>query len=389
MTRRILRAISVKQPFADLIVRGIKDVENRAAPVGYRGPLLIHASRNVNRSAMKRYGYDGRDVPTGAVVGAVELADCTEERGSEWHLRGQTGWYMRDARRLWKPIPFKGNVGLLKVPASRIGEALVRSRRPRPGEVLEIFSFGYFGWGSATRQLIAVADAVESARGFGPPVFVDVRLRRAVRAEGFRDRSFENLLGLERYRWMRTLGNLSIRSGECTIRIAAPEAAEQLLDLALDKRGEGRRIIFFCACETPRRCHRHVVARLVLRAAQRRQVTARIAEWPGGPAPTKVALELRASPTVYYGILGKQVWLPLPKPMALAEVGAIPFGSVARLNARGRRPALVTLGKVRPMHGRWCAEALVAEDEGEGWTVVDAARSGRRDRLVLGHGALA
>jgi hypothetical protein len=220
-------------------------------------------------------------------------------------------------------------------------------------------------------------------------VFVDIRLRRAVRAKGFRENAFENLLGFERYRWMRTLGNLSIRTGENTIRISAPEAAEQLLDLALDKRGEGRRIIFFCACDTPRHCHRHVVARLVLRAAYRRQVTARIVEWPGGPVPTDVALELCVSPMEYDGIVGNKVWLPLPKTMALAEVGAIAFGSVVKLQARGRGPALVVLGKVRPQRGRWCIEALLAEEEGEGWTVVDAARSGRRERLALGHGALA
>ncbi len=35
-----------------------------------------------------------------------------------------------------------------------------------------------------------MVDAVEHARGFAPPLFVDVRVRRSVRALGFRDRAF-------------------------------------------------------------------------------------------------------------------------------------------------------------------------------------------------------
>ena len=39
-----MKALSVRQPWAHLIVTGIKRVENRFWETPYRGPLLIHAA---------------------------------------------------------------------------------------------------------------------------------------------------------------------------------------------------------------------------------------------------------------------------------------------------------------------------------------------------------
>ena len=48
-----------------------------------------------------------------------------------------------------------------------------------------IFSWGYWGWGNATDQLVHGIDAAESERGHSPPIFVDIRIRRTGRAKGF------------------------------------------------------------------------------------------------------------------------------------------------------------------------------------------------------------
>ena len=58
---------------------------------------------------------------------------------------------------------------------------------------LTLFTWGYYGWGNATEQFIESVDAVETSRGFKPPVFVDVRIQRSGRAEGFKGAAFENL----------------------------------------------------------------------------------------------------------------------------------------------------------------------------------------------------
>src|SRR4051812_7144928 len=103
---------------------------------------------------------------------------------------------------------------------------------------LTAFSWGFWGWGSATRQLVRAVDAVESARGFRPPIFVDIRFRRSGRAAGFRGDAFEKLLGRKRYRWMQSLGNKNFGSSR-KVAIAYPKSAYQLLDLVLDASDRG------------------------------------------------------------------------------------------------------------------------------------------------------
>src|SRR5689334_19769244 len=77
-----LRALTVRQPWADAIVDGYKGTENRSQgfPKRYRGLLLIHAglSRALSgaRDPRVRGVYDLhqiRDMPLGAVIGLVTV----------------------------------------------------------------------------------------------------------------------------------------------------------------------------------------------------------------------------------------------------------------------------------------------------------------------------
>jgi hypothetical protein len=131
-----------------------------------------------------------------------------------------------------------------------------------------IFTFGYYGWGNHTPQLVEAVDTVERSRGFEPPLSVDIRIRRTVRAKGFQGNAFEKLLGQDRHRWMKSLGNkfIQTRTGP-NIQIAEP--ADELLDLAIESANHKLRLLFFCSCQWPREngeiaCHRMTVAGLVL-----------------------------------------------------------------------------------------------------------------------------
>src|SRR5689334_5628512 len=95
---------------------------------------------------------------------------------------------------------------------------------------LTLFSWGYEGWGNATRELLKATAAVESARGFDPPAFADIRASRAVRAEGFRDRAFESLVG-HRYRWIQGLGNARILERRGPMRLVEKNDVLELLGL--------------------------------------------------------------------------------------------------------------------------------------------------------------
>src|SRR5262245_44722565 len=138
-----------------------------------------------------------------------------------------------------------------------------------------LFTWGYWGWGNATPQLVEVVDAVEQNRGCQPPLFVDVRTRRSVRAKGFQGNAFAKLLGPDRHRWMKSPGNkyIKTRSGP-RVQTAGTAAARELLDLAAELADEGQRLLFFCSCPFPRwdgktACHRETVAGLVLKAAKK------------------------------------------------------------------------------------------------------------------------
>lgn len=44
----IPKALSLRQPWAWAVVHGYKDVENRSWSTKHRGPLLIHASKQLD-----------------------------------------------------------------------------------------------------------------------------------------------------------------------------------------------------------------------------------------------------------------------------------------------------------------------------------------------------
>jgi hypothetical protein len=95
---------------------------------------------------------------------------------------------------------------------------------------LTLFTWGYWGWGNATRELVRAVDAAEARSGFEPPLFVDIRILRSVRAVGFNGTNFERLVGPHRYRWLRDLGNLTVLEGRGgKVRIKDPNAAATLL----------------------------------------------------------------------------------------------------------------------------------------------------------------
>jgi hypothetical protein len=105
-----MMAISIKQPWAFLIVRGWKDIENRAWSTDYRGPLLIHASKNVDRAAYQVLPRAMGAKETGGIVGIAELVDVVTESASPW-FEGTYGFVLRDAR----PLPFVALRGALKL----------------------------------------------------------------------------------------------------------------------------------------------------------------------------------------------------------------------------------------------------------------------------------
>ena len=92
-----MRALSIRQPYAEQILRGGKRVEYRSRPTRIRERFYIYAAiRPGPTHEFESLGLEPGDLPTGVILGTADLVDCTKGRkGYEWHLR--------DPARLSKP----------------------------------------------------------------------------------------------------------------------------------------------------------------------------------------------------------------------------------------------------------------------------------------------
>lgn len=120
--------ITIKQPWASLIVHGIKDIENRTWPcpdkyIGQR--VLIHASLKPDREPYMIFNDVQADAidncimdvcgyykQTGAIIGSVEIVGCSINHPSIWAEKGCWNWVLKNAVLFDKPIEnVKGKLG--------------------------------------------------------------------------------------------------------------------------------------------------------------------------------------------------------------------------------------------------------------------------------------
>ena len=122
-----MKALSIRQPWAWLIVNGHKDIENRTWRTRERGTILVHASQGMTaqeyadvRSFLFLRAMDidlpyREDLERGGIVGQVDIVDCVAQSASPWYM-GAVGFVLANA----KPLPFrplKGALGFFEVPA--------------------------------------------------------------------------------------------------------------------------------------------------------------------------------------------------------------------------------------------------------------------------------
>lgn len=71
-----MKVITIKQPFASLIAEGLKKYEFRSWRTKYRGDILIHAGKGVDKKAMKRYEHLNLEYPAGCILAKATITDC-------------------------------------------------------------------------------------------------------------------------------------------------------------------------------------------------------------------------------------------------------------------------------------------------------------------------
>lgn len=127
-----MKVLSLTEPYATLIKKGIKTIETRSWKTNYRGKLYIHASstkipkvyRN-NEELMTLI--DLNELNYGNIICSCELVDCIEmtddfiddikvNKKNEYitgvYSSGRYAWILKDIKILDNPIGAKGHLGI-------------------------------------------------------------------------------------------------------------------------------------------------------------------------------------------------------------------------------------------------------------------------------------
>lgn len=137
------KALSFRQPWAELVLQGKKTLDLRTWSTHYRGPLAVFASQTIEKERCQEHGIDPDRLTTGAVIGLVDLVGVVEldmeayaARASE-HLGGREyhapmfGWELANPRPLSEPLPARGRQLLFEVEIPETdGEPAPETPRP-------------------------------------------------------------------------------------------------------------------------------------------------------------------------------------------------------------------------------------------------------------------
>ena len=115
-----MKALSLKQPYAELILQGKKKIELRKWNTKFRGEFLIHASKIPDKEAMQIFGF--KELPIGAIVGKANLINVKKYQNEQEHQKdkevhlasnywGNYGFILENPQRINPIIPAKGKLG--------------------------------------------------------------------------------------------------------------------------------------------------------------------------------------------------------------------------------------------------------------------------------------
>ena len=119
-----MKALTIKEPWASLIINGYKEYEFRSWKTNYRGKILIHAG--MSNENISKFDIYNLEYSKGEIIGEAELVDCilvSEEFNNELLKKnslvyGKTNhtstyaWKLENIKKYDKKIPCKGKLGL-------------------------------------------------------------------------------------------------------------------------------------------------------------------------------------------------------------------------------------------------------------------------------------
>ena len=121
-----MKVLTVKEPWASLIINGYKKYEFRSWKTKYRGKILIHAGMTLEKDNAKRFQEYNLEYYKGAIIGEATITDCilvdvnfNEELrkinplvyAKSNHVETYA-WKLENIKKYDKPIYIKGKLGL-------------------------------------------------------------------------------------------------------------------------------------------------------------------------------------------------------------------------------------------------------------------------------------
>ena len=121
-----MKVISIKEPFATLIVKKHKSIETRSWKTSYRGEIYIHASKTMMKDKISENAYKyvpKEQLHSSEIIGKANLVDCIEM--TEEYIKtinekekllgiyevGRYAWVLEDIKEI-EPIKAKGKLNI-------------------------------------------------------------------------------------------------------------------------------------------------------------------------------------------------------------------------------------------------------------------------------------
>ncbi len=121
-----MKVLSIKEPWASLIINGYKEYEFRSWKTKYRGKILIHTSKGIDKKSIDRFKCYELEYKYGVIIGEAKLIDCikVDEKFRNNLINENSivysksiyvekyAWHLTNIKKYDKPIEISGHLGL-------------------------------------------------------------------------------------------------------------------------------------------------------------------------------------------------------------------------------------------------------------------------------------
>ncbi len=120
-----MKVLTIKEPWASLIIEGYKCYEFRSWKTNYRGKILIHAGKTIETNQLNKFKDYNLSYSSGEIIGEATITDCIKvDKVLDQKLREENNlvygnnhidnyaWKLENIKKYDKKIKVNGKLGL-------------------------------------------------------------------------------------------------------------------------------------------------------------------------------------------------------------------------------------------------------------------------------------